>query len=1345
MGQLEIEGRRVNVLVDTGAQLNTITAKLVRDLQIEIHPLQNKINLLGTGGFNIPFLGFILAETKHPSYPQYCKTEFYVVLDDNSPAAEQVPVQAGIPLIDNLLQSAGDINETQGDAAWTKAAKARAIVNIINGAVVRSMREETIPARTTQVIKAAILTQTTLHEETSMLVEPRQGVDHVNAIASWTVVDPTTKTCQVVLHNNSSQDLTIGACTVLGNLMEATTSDAAIEGSTARVGAAQLSPEEGEGAPGVYSGEQIVERTESIWSRLHKEDWKDVPEDVQGLLKHVIMKNHQAFAVEKLEMGRTNIVQHHIELTDKTPFKERYRRIAPAQFEEVRKEIDDMLSCGAIQKSRSPWASAVVLARRKDGRLRFCIDLRKLNERTIKDAQTLPRIDESLDTIGGSKFFSSLDLKAGYWQVEMDEESRPYTAFTVGPLGFYECVRMPFGLTNAPSTFQRLMETCLEDINLKFCVIYLDDIIIFSKTLMEQIDRLDAVLQRLARDGLKLKPEKCFLLQRKITYLGHIVSEHGIEAEPRKQEALDKWPTPKTVRDIRSFLGFANHYRRFIPNYAKVARPLNNLTCGKEAQGKNSKMKLDWTPECQEAFEKLKELFVTAPVLAYADYQKPFKVVTDASGIGLGAALYQTDEEGRERPVAFASRSLNPAEKNYPAHKLEFLALKWVVTEQFHEYLYGSKQFSVHTDNNPLTYVMTTAKLDATSHRWAQALGCYNFSLHYKKGSTNVVADALSRIQWDPPRNEHGEYVIEQQDVPAFLTPNQEENTCYENAVGCRAINLSTLIHLQGVVPVATSEWERRQREDEVLGLVHKLMDQKQLHTRRFTTGDPEELGLYLREHRNLIRTKGLIYRKRRKADESGLRLQFCVPKTSREDAMRGCHDLMGHLGKDRSLDLLSDRFYWPKYLQHMEDRIKNCERCLRAKKRTETPELVNISAAYPMELLHMDYLTVHQTEYPGAARKHTQILVLTDHFTRYAQAYVTKNQKAETVAKCLWENFFCVYGFPRAILTDQGPSFEGKLMADLCKLAKIDKRRTTPYHPQCNGQVERFNQTLLSMLSCLEQEDKYRWKEHISTLVHAYNCTKNDATGFSPYQLMFGRQPRLAVDIQFGTTLSPEGSLDQASYVQKLQQRLQTAFDTARRMVEQQQNRAKQRYDLKAKASKLLPGDRVMLRQNRTTKIQDRWENRVYVVIEQPYGDNPVYRIAPQGGVGSRTVHRSWLFPLGEEDVPADGGVQSDDGYGRQFPPGVDGPACGRAPEEDDNGGIGHPADDVGTRVVDRGSRVLDAHQKSTTARDCSAASSDQIRRDLKEDLRSTPPGQVIKQHATALLKKTLRWIESN
>ena len=269
--------------------------------------------------------------------------------------------------------------------------------------------------------------------------------------------------------------------------------------------------------------------------------------------------------------------------------------------------------------------------------------------------------------------------------------------------------------------------------------------------------------------------------------------------------------------------------------------------------------------------------------------------------------------------------------------------------------------------------------------------------------------------------------------------------------------------------------------------------------------------------------------------------------------------------------------------------------------------------------------------------------------------------------------------------------------------------------------------------------------KEHISTLVHAYNCTKNDATGFSPYQLMFGRQPRLAVDIQFGTTLSPEGSLDQAGYVQKLQQRLQTAFDTARRMVEQQQNRAKQRYDLKAKASKLLPGDRVMLRQNRTTKIQDRWENRVYVVIEQPYGDNPVYRITPQGGVGSRTVHRSWLFPLGEEDVPADGGVQSDDGYGRQFPPGVDGPACGRAPEEDDNGGIGHPADDVGTRVVDRGSRVLDAHQKSTTARDCSAASSDQIRRDLKEDLRSTPPGQVIKQHATALLKKTLRWIESN
>ena len=288
-----------------------------------------------------------------------------------------------------------------------------------------------------------------------------------------------------------------------------------------------------------------------------------------------------------------------------------------------------MLEVGAIRKSNSPWASAVVLVRKKDGSLRFCIDLRKLNARTVKDAYSLPRIEDSLDSLNGSYIFTSIDLKAGYWQVEMDTQSIPLTAFTVGPLGFYECVKMPFGLTNAPATFQRLMETYLGDLHLNWCIIYLDNVVIFFKSPEEHIEQLDAVLTKIEDAGLKLKPSKCEFFKRRIAYLGHIVSDKGIETDPKKIEAILKWPVPKTVHDVRSFLGFTNYYRKFIYKYAQKAKPLNKLISGDNVKKKHSKV--DWTDECKTAFDLLKETCTNTPILAYANYKKPFLLNTDAS------------------------------------------------------------------------------------------------------------------------------------------------------------------------------------------------------------------------------------------------------------------------------------------------------------------------------------------------------------------------------------------------------------------------------------------------------------------------------------------------------------------------------------------------------------------------------------------------------------------------------------------------------------------------------------------------------------------------------------------
>ena len=445
--------------------------------------------------------------------------------------------------------------------------------------------------------------------------------------------------------------------------------------------------------------------------------------------------------------------------------------------------------------------------------MRFCIDLRHLNNRTIKDAYSLPRIEETLDCLNGTKIFTSLDLKSGYWQVEMEEESKPLTAFTVGPLGFFECERMPFGLTNAPATFQRLMENCLGDLHLNWCIIYLDDIIVFSETPKEHIKRLRGVFQKLASAGLKLKPNKCEFFKKKITYLGYVVSEEGIEVDPKKTEAVQNWPVPKTVTDVRSFLGFTNQYRKFIPKYAHVAGPLNGLISGDNS--KKKKKEVQWTLECQEAFETLKEHCCTTPVLAYADYKRPFRLHTDASDLGLGAVLYQKDENGKNKVIAYASRTLNQAEKNYPAHKLEFLALKWAVTSRFHEYLYGG-EFAVYTDNNPLTYVLSTAKLDATGQRWIAALANYNFSLHYKSGKTNIEADALSRIP-----NREGEIFIDQDTVQAIANAMQigEFSELNENP---------NLIVCKSAVPTpkkfSNEDWVREQTQDPDIGQFIQLL-----------------------------------------------------------------------------------------------------------------------------------------------------------------------------------------------------------------------------------------------------------------------------------------------------------------------------------------------------------------------------------------------------------------------------------------------------------------------------------------------------------------------------------------
>ena len=560
--------------------------------------------------------------------------------------SRRVPITIGTIHIDEIIDLITDEELRSANRQWQRGIISRKVVmkqlhlkenrdilDQVKGDV-KLTRKIVIPPLET--ISVSGMTNVNKHSKrVNIITEPRKDED-LFTVPCYSYMRPGSKRASVTLRNLSEKPQTLTKGTVIACVQ------------AANLIPPKLAPREtntnnnNDNTP----FEPTPERIQKLFLKLNLSGADQWEETDRLELKKIFTTYHHIFALEDVELGKTDMVKHVIRLNDPIPFRERYRRIPPHQYDEVKKHLKEMLEIGAIRKSQSPWASAVVLVRKKDGALRFCIDLRKLNARTIKDAQTLPRIEDSLDSLNRAMIFSSLDLKSGYWQVELDEESIPYTAFTVGPLGFYECLRMPFGLTNAPATFQRLMENCLGDLHLNWCIIYLDDIIIYSKTPKEHLERLEAVFEKISKAGLKLKPSKCEFFKSEITYLGHVVSNKGIATDPKKIRAIQQWPRPTTVTEVRRFTGLTNYYRKFVHGYAKVARPLHDLVSGKNAKKKRTVV--EWTEDCEKSFNQLKQLCSNTPVLAYPDYKQKFKLYTDASESGLGAVLTQIKEDGLE-------------------------------------------------------------------------------------------------------------------------------------------------------------------------------------------------------------------------------------------------------------------------------------------------------------------------------------------------------------------------------------------------------------------------------------------------------------------------------------------------------------------------------------------------------------------------------------------------------------------------------------------------------------------------------------------------------------------------
>ena len=440
------------------------------------------------------------------------------------------------------------------------------------------------------------------------------------------------------------------------------------------------------------------------------------------------------FAKTGDDLGRTSLVQHTIDTGAHLPVKQQARRVPIHKRALVQSEIDKMLRKGVIEPCDGPWASPIVLVTKKSGDTRFCVDFRQLNKLTKKDAYPLPRIEDNLESLQGAKWFSTLDLLSGFWQVEVAPEDRDKTAFSVGGMGHYRFVAMPFGLCNAPATFERLMERALAGLQWSIAVLYIDDVIVFSPDLQTHLERLGTVLTRLRKAGLKLKPSKCQLLKHKVEFLGHIVSAKGIEVDPEKVAKVAQWQRPPNLTNLRSFLGLCAYYKKFIFEYSTQAKPLFYLL--------EKDREFEWTSWHQQAFDDLKHALTHAPILAYPRHDCSFTLDTDASNVGIGAVLSQT-QDGEERVIQYASRTLNKAERNYCVTRRELLAVVSFVW-YFRHYLSGA-HFTLRTDHAALYWLLRKRDPEGQVARWVVILQGFDMCLEHRPGRKHGNADALSR------------------------------------------------------------------------------------------------------------------------------------------------------------------------------------------------------------------------------------------------------------------------------------------------------------------------------------------------------------------------------------------------------------------------------------------------------------------------------------------------------------------------------------------------------------------------------------------------------------------------
>ena len=954
---------------------------------------------------------------------------------------------------------------------------------------------------------------------------------------------------------------------------------------------------------------QIPSHLQSLWERSSEHL---VPEQ-QEILKDLLLEYECVFARDEFDLGNFTEITHPIDTGDAQPIKQKMRRTPMNFVQEERAHLNKMLSAGVIQPSMSEWASAPVLVRKRDGGVRWCIDYRRLNKVTKKDVYPLPCIEECLDTLAENTWFSKLDANSAYWQIKIRKEDREKTAF-ISKHGLFEFVRMSFGLCNAPATFSRVMNLVLRGLTWNIALAFLDDVVVLGTSFSDHVKNLRQVLERFRDYKLKLKPKKCSFFQQRVEFLGREVDGSGLHLKEEHVNAVVGWPTPTCTKEVEQFLGLVNYHRVFLKDCAKIVGPLYGLT------GKNE---FHWEEEHQYAFEQVKELMTTAPVLVLPNSVDHFILDTDASGTAIGAELIQL-QEGQERVIAYGSLSLSPEQRRYCVTRRELLAVVRF-TRQYRHYLLG-KSFTVRTDHGSLTWLLNFKEPQGQVARWLEELGQYHMKIEHRPGRRHQNADALSRIpDSDYPCENYrlgvrpeglpcggcsycqkahdnwSHFVDVVDDVVPLARKKQisEVTVDSSNDVSYGITHMDVIVHedspivfVNGVtiddttpstdVDLTSSESLRKEQESD-----------PQLHCLRrwlISKEEPDEGTIFLLDptgkffwiNRDLFLIKdGIIWKK---DDDKPL---LVIPQSLRQEVIKLNHDLpsAGHTGINRTKGKLKSKYFWHGMTKDVQEYIRKCATCNMNKKavRRGKHPLVNYHAGAPMERVHLDFLG----PLPKTSQGNEHILMMVDQFTKWVECVPLPSQKAEVTAHAAVGEFFCRFGCPFQIFTDQGRNFESRLFTNVCKALQIHKARTTPYRPSSNGQVERFNRTLMDAVRCYIGKSQNQWDKFISQIAGAIRSSVNRSTGFTPNKLMLGREINLPADLVYPIPTPAPVSME--DYAANLSQSILQAHETARATLRSTQRHMKRDYDVKVHLREFKEGDRVYVLDTATPKGKSR------------------------------------------------------------------------------------------------------------------------------------------------------------